>query len=79
MDVDINQEVSTRKASIHKEITSCIHRECFDIDNNLLGLFNGFTFFTSHVKKSKEKVFGNAVGSMADLNTRAYQFCKELA
>ena len=78
MDIDTKQEISTRKANIHREITTCIHRECFDIGNNLLGLFNGFTYYTTHVRNAREKVFGNAVGAMASINSRSYDFCKSL-
>lgn len=78
MDIDTTQEISTRKANIHQEITACIHRECFDIGNNALGLFNGFTYYTTHVRKAREKVFGNAIGSMANINTNSYEFCKSL-
>lgn len=83
IDIDTTQEISTRKANLHQEITSCIHpggepRECFDIGNSLLGLFNGFTYYTTHVRNAKEKVFGNAVGTMASINARSYDFCKSL-
>jgi hypothetical protein len=78
MDIDTTQEISTRKANMHQEITSCIHRECFDIGSNLLGLFNGFTYYTTHVRNAREKVFGNAVGAMASINARSYDFCKSV-
>ncbi len=71
--------VSTRKKNLYQQASASIHRECFDLGKNVWGLFNGFTHFTTHVKKAKEKTFGNALGSMADLNERAYRYCQSIA
>lgn len=79
LDIQLQNTISTRKKNIHHQATASIHRECFDLGKNLWGLFNGFTHFTTHVKKAKEKTFGNALGSMADINDKAYNYCKTLA
>jgi hypothetical protein len=76
--MDSKEEVSTRKANIRKEVEQSIIRECSDIGNNLLGLFNGITHYTTHIKKSKEKVFGNVLGTLATTNEKAFQFCESL-
>lgn len=78
-DIILEETVSTRKKNLHAQITASIHRECFDLGRNVWGLFNGFTHYTTHVKKAKEKTFGNAIGGMADLNDRAYRYCQSIA
>ncbi len=71
--------ISTRKKNLYQQAAASIHRECFDLGKNVWGLFNGFTHFTTHVKKAKEKTFGNALGSMADINDKAYHYCRSIA
>ena len=66
---------STRKINIKKDIISSVHRECFDLGRNAWGLFNGFTHYTTHVRNTKEKIYGNALGSVADLNADAFNQC----
>jgi hypothetical protein len=71
--------MSTRMANIKAELEYSMHRECADLGDNLLGLFNGITHYTTHVKKSKEAVFGNVLGGAATVNEKAFQFCESLA
>jgi hypothetical protein len=71
-----DEETSVRKANIYKEIASSVYKECFEVGNNLFGLFNGFTHYTTHVRKAPEKPFGNVSGAVADINTAAYNWCK---
>ncbi|MEK6480931.1 DUF932 domain-containing protein [Catalinimonas sp. 4WD22] len=78
MNISSNEKVSTRKKNLYDQAIASIHRECFDLGKNVWGLFNGFTHFTTHVKKTKEKTFGNALGSMADINDRAYSYCRSI-
>jgi hypothetical protein len=76
--ISSKENPSTRKLNIKNDIVSSVHRECFDLGRNAWGLFNGFTHYTSHVKKAKEKTYGNALGSVADLNEQAYFQCLSL-
>lgn len=77
--IELAETVSTRKKNMYDQILASIHRECFDLGKNVWGLFNGFTHYTTHIKRAKEKTFGNAIGGMADLNSRAYQYCHSIA
>jgi hypothetical protein len=72
------EEVSARKANLLEEFNRSITQECADLGNNLHGLFNGVTHYTTHVQKTNEKVFGNIVGQAAKMNTRAFSFCEAL-
>lgn len=79
INIHVQETISTRKKNLYQQATASIHRECFDLGKNVWGLFNGFTHFTTHVKKAKEKTFGNALGSMADINDKAYHYCRSIA
>ena len=73
------EETSVRKANIYKEVEAAVYKECFEVGKNLFGLFNGFTYYTTHVRRAKEKAFGNAFDSCQRINETAYQFCKAIA
>jgi hypothetical protein len=73
------EEISARKANLVAELTKSIDREVGDIGNNLFGLFNGVTHYTTHVRKTNEKVFGNVLGTHARINSNAFAFCEEVA
>lgn len=70
--------ISTRKSNIIAQITHSIETECRDLGNNALGLFNGITHYTTHIKSSKNATFGNPFGVLNDLNQNAFKFCLEL-
>lgn len=72
------REISTRKANIKALIESSIDRECADIGYNALGLFNGVTHYTTHVKKTRERVFGNVLGGLNLDNQKAFAYCAGL-
>lgn len=72
-------ELSTRKANVVNAMNYSIERECTDLGDNLFGLLNGITHYTTHIKKPKEAVFGNAVGSLARINEDTFRFCLEMA
>jgi hypothetical protein len=56
-----------------------INAECHDLGNNLWGLFNGVTKYTTHDLVSKvNNVFGNIFGQANNLNQRAYSFASDL-
>jgi hypothetical protein len=46
------------------------------LGDNLFGLLNGITHYTTHVKKVKETTFGNALGTLSRINQDAFQFCE---
>lgn len=70
--------VSTRKANIIGDLHVSIDRETLALGDNLFGLFNGITHYTTHARKTKEKVFCNALGGLNTINQQAYQFCEAL-
>ena len=70
--------ISTRKSNIIRDIHESIKIETSDLGNNLFGLFNGITHYTTHTRKQKEKSFCNAIGTNADINAKALTFCQTL-
>lgn len=73
-------EFSARKRNLVLAMQGSINLECNELGNNLFGLLNGITHYTTHVKKMEQpKVFGNAFGSLARINEQAYEFCEEYA
>lgn len=75
----LNQsEISTRKLNIATDLHNSINRECHALGDNLFGLFNGATHYTTHTKKSNVITFGNSFGIKAELNKKALNFCNQL-
>jgi hypothetical protein len=74
----LGNELSTRKRNIITNLNSSIDRECADLGDNAFGLFNGITHYTTHIKNSKNAIFGNPFGSANELNQTAFKFCEEL-
>ncbi|MFN8353703.1 MAG: DUF932 domain-containing protein [Spirosomataceae bacterium] len=72
-------EISTRKQNLLFDIERSIDIECNALGDNLFGLLNGITHYTTHTRKTKEQVFGNALGSLARINQEAFQFCEAYA
>jgi hypothetical protein len=70
--------ISTKKQNIMSNIHHSIDIETKALGNNLFGLFNGITHYTTHSRKQREKVFCNAIGTSADINNKAYSFCQNL-
>lgn len=72
LDIEDKKQCSTRKFNTLAEINIAIDREVNAMGNNLFGLFNGITFYTTHMLKQKESIFGNAMGRGFNLNQKAY-------
>jgi hypothetical protein len=72
------KEISTRKQNIRLDIWDSVNRECNALGDNVFGLFNGVTHYTTHKRKQKEKVFGNPLGAVADINQKAFEYCNTL-
>lgn len=68
-------ELSSRKRNIILDIDKSILLECNALGDNLFGLFNGVTHYTTHIRSNKEEVFCNALGGGAKLNDTAFEFC----
>ena len=75
LDIKPNAEISSRKENIKDRFLESINRETADLGNNLFGLFNGATHYTSHVLNQKNPVFGNPFGHANTLNRKALEYC----
>ena len=53
-----------------------LDRELKDVGNNLLGLFQGVTYYSTHMLNQKSQVFGNLIGNGYTVNERAMGFCE---
>jgi hypothetical protein len=69
-------EMSSRKLNVVHDLWKSIDKETLALGDNLFGLFNGVTHYTTHVRKAKETTFGNALGTLARINQDAFQFCE---
>lgn len=64
------------------ELENSILKEQNELGNNLFGLFNGITYYTTH-KHQKDNpkhknYFGNILGSCSNLNNKGWDFCLKL-
>lgn len=78
LEIDVNEEISTRKLNQKELLASCIEAESRELGKNVWGLFNGVTWYTTHELNSKEKVKGNIFGTPYKLNERAFNFCNNV-
>lgn len=77
-EIENPEKLSTRKTNIISDIHYSIEKECSALGNNVFGLFNGITHYTSHIRKEKNKVFNNALGTSNEINQKAFNFCSSL-
>lgn len=75
LEIDNTKEISSRKENQKIALTTAIINESKDLGNNVWGLFNGVTKYTTHEMNQRENVFGNIFGSAEKINMRAYEFC----
>ena len=78
LDIDRHDTtISTRKKNIYKDIKRSINREFNELGQNGFGLFNGFTYYTTHVRNSNQQsLLGNPLGGLATINKKAWDFCE---
>lgn len=73
-------EMSTQKHNKMHDVLASIRPECGELGNNAWGLFNGVTYYTTHVyESSAHREYNTLFGSRKEMNHKAYDFCKELA
>jgi len=70
----LDGNVSTQKLNQAEQLYLAMGSEMDAVGQNLWGMFNGVTYYTTHVLKQKEPVFGNLFGATANLNKKAYNF-----
>lgn len=73
------EEVSSRKRNTVERFLEALEVETEAVGNNLYGLFNGATRYTTHMMKSKYAIFGNPFGEANRINQAALSFCKAQA
>ena len=71
--------LSTRKQNIREKMFASISREVKALGNNIFGIFNGITHYTSNVMTQKNALYGNPFGRAAELNKKAFELCQGLA
>jgi len=76
---DTPENISTRKLNLYNGIDAGIARECTELGDNLWGLFNGVTYFTTHDYSRGKPESLNATGGGANMNIKAFDKCRELA
>lgn len=75
LEINVNtkiENVSTRRRNIYYHVRECIEKETGLLGNNLFAWFNGITYYTTHDRSSKEKVFGNVIGAISYFNELAF-------
>lgn len=70
-------EISTRKLNQMDLLRANIVTEIADLGDNMFGLFNGITRYTTHDIISKEPSFGSVFGIKAEINAKALQFAEQ--
>jgi hypothetical protein len=68
LEIDPKKELSTRKENILNNVLTSVNHEMKAIGENAAGFFQGITYFTTHIKKEKEKIYSQFFGSSADLH-----------
>lgn len=77
LDIEANvlpDDLSSRKFNQAVDLNDAIEREKRDLGMNAFALLNGVTFWTTHVRKQKEKTFGNVFGANANYNSKALDY-----
>jgi len=71
------KEVSTRKKNQILSLNNFMNIETNDLGENLWGIFNGVTRYTTHGLGEKGANFGSIFGTPAKINEKAFAFCKK--
>lgn len=72
--------LATRTINRREELMTAINAESEELGNNVFGLFQGLTKYTTHTLKTKtEAPFGNLMGTANDLNQRGYRLALSMA
>jgi hypothetical protein len=72
--------ISTRKANMVTDLSRCIDNEMSRISHTKWGVFNGVTQYTTHMKSSPNREYGQQesilTGSCGKMNEKAFNFLK---
>jgi len=76
------EEIGTNMQNKLNQLMANIHSECSELGDNLWGVFNGITWYTSHEMNSKtqleNQVTGNIFGKRAAINKKGFDVCSNL-
>ncbi len=72
------ESLPKKSKSRYDALDFALQREVKDVGENVLGLFQGVTYYTTHMLSQKTNVFGNVLGNAYELNERAFSFCGEI-
>jgi hypothetical protein len=61
-----------------KLLKDSIDKEMAALGNNLFGLFNGVTWYTSHEMRNSDSTWSRFNGTAAEINQKAFRFCNNL-
>lgn len=78
IDLGMEDSVPTRTQNRLDSLNLAMEKEMKDVGNNLLGLFQGVTYYTTHLLNQKNKMYGNLIGNSYLLNDRAMEFCDSI-
>ncbi len=73
LEIEDKNKISTVKENQRDDLFQSINREMLEMGKNAYGLFNGLTHYTTHIKTSREKIFGGVFGVASTLNLRGYR------
>jgi len=75
-----DEDISSRKYNMIHDITTCIDAEMTRISHTKWGVFNGVTKYTTHMKSSPNREYGQQesilTGSCGKMNEKAFNFIK---
>jgi len=74
MNYESREVLHGRKRNQLEALESSINHETYALGDNLFGLFNGATRYTTHELKQRGNVFGNVFGNANKLNEKAFNF-----
>lgn len=73
------EAISTQKRNKMYEIAAGMRTECAELGENAWGMFNGVTYYTTHVYESKaHEEYNRLFGARKEMNHKTLDFCKEL-
>lgn len=78
LSIPINEpKIGTRRLNRLGELIDCIRVESSDVGNNVFGLLQGVTKFTTHNMNNSKDTFGSVLGNKAWYNKKAFERCLE--
>jgi hypothetical protein len=78
VDSSVLKENNWIKKPSMQNLKESIKKEMNALGNNLFGLFNGVTWYTSHEMRNCESEHSRLNGKAADINQKAFRFCNNL-